>query len=75
MQMGKANQYFGEFLQPRAFNGLNDLLEFGLPPRLKAYCYFAIARSPPSVCDEYLPYFRQQENRCSIFYLPDRADL
>ncbi|WP_415280817.1 MBL fold metallo-hydrolase [Candidatus Nitrososphaera sp. FF02] len=35
MQMGKLNQYFGEFLQPRAYNGLNDLLEFGLLPNLK----------------------------------------
>lgn len=35
MQMGKANQFFGEFLQPRGFNGLNDLIEFGLLPRLK----------------------------------------
>jgi hypothetical protein len=59
MKIGKANQRFGKFLQPNAFNGLDDLLEFGLLPRLKGYCYFAIARNPPSVCNEYLPYFRQ----------------
>lgn len=35
MQMGKVNQYFGEFLQPRALNGMGDLFEFGLLPKLK----------------------------------------
>jgi ribonuclease J len=35
MQMGKVNQYFGEFMQPRALNGMGDLFEFGLLPRLK----------------------------------------
>lgn len=33
--MGKANQYFGEFLQPRPLNGMGDLFEFGLLPKLK----------------------------------------
>lgn len=31
MQMEKADQYIDEFLQLGAINGLNDLLEFGLP--------------------------------------------
>lgn len=35
MQMGKANQYFGEFMQPRNLNGMGDLFEFDLLPRLK----------------------------------------
>ncbi len=35
MQMGKANQYFTEFLQPRTCNGMGDLFEFGLLPKLK----------------------------------------
>lgn len=35
MQMGKANQYFSEFLNPRTLNGMGDLLEFGLLPLLK----------------------------------------
>jgi ribonuclease J len=34
MQMGKANNFYAEFLQPRAFNGMGDLFEFGLLPRL-----------------------------------------
>jgi ribonuclease J len=34
MQMGKANSYFAEFLQPRTLNGMGDLFEFGLLPRL-----------------------------------------
>src|ERR1051325_8994094 len=34
MQMGKANLYFGEFLQPRNLNGMGDLFEFDLLPRL-----------------------------------------
>lgn len=35
MQMGKANQYYSEFLQPRNLNGMGDLFEFGLLPPLK----------------------------------------
>lgn len=35
MQMGKANQYYSEFLQPRTLNGMNDLIEFGLLPNLE----------------------------------------
>jgi len=35
MQMGKANGFFSEFLQPRGFNGMGDLFEFGLLPRLR----------------------------------------
>lgn len=35
MQMGKVNDYFSEFLKPRALNGMGDLFEFGLLPKLK----------------------------------------
>ncbi|MGP8057906.1 MAG: MBL fold metallo-hydrolase [Nitrososphaerales archaeon] len=35
MQMGKANQYFAEYLQPRDLNGMGDLIEFGLLPPLR----------------------------------------
>jgi len=35
MQMGKANQYFAEFVNPRTCNGMGDLFEFGLLPKLK----------------------------------------
>jgi len=35
MQMGKVNQYFAEFVNPRICNGMGDLFEFGLLPRLK----------------------------------------
>jgi ribonuclease J len=35
MQMGKVNQYFTEFLNPRTCNGMGDLFEFGLLPKLK----------------------------------------
>jgi len=35
MQMGKANQYFAEFITPRNCNGMGDLFEFGLLPKLK----------------------------------------
>jgi ribonuclease J len=35
MQITKANQYFGEFLNPRALNGMGDLFEFDLLPKLK----------------------------------------
>ncbi|MEW6043446.1 MAG: MBL fold metallo-hydrolase [Thermoproteota archaeon] len=34
MQMGKANEYFGDFLQPRSLNGMGDLFEFGLLPKI-----------------------------------------
>jgi len=34
MQMGKANSYFAEFLKPRKLNGMGDLFEFGLLPKL-----------------------------------------
>jgi ribonuclease J len=35
MQMGKANQYFAEFVSPRTCNSLGDLFEFDLLPKLK----------------------------------------
>ncbi len=35
MQMGKVNQYFTEFLNPRTCNGMGDLFAFGLLPKLK----------------------------------------
>jgi ribonuclease J len=35
MQMGKASEYFGDFLQPRSLNGMGDLFEFGLLPRIE----------------------------------------
>lgn len=34
MQMGKANSFYSEFLQPRTLNGMGDLFEFGLLPRM-----------------------------------------
>ncbi|MEM3064464.1 MAG: MBL fold metallo-hydrolase [Candidatus Nitrosotenuis sp.] len=34
MQMGEANRFYAEFLQPRSFNGMGDLFEFGLLPKL-----------------------------------------
>jgi len=34
MQMGKVNDYFSEFTQPRDLNGMGDLFEFGLLPKL-----------------------------------------
>lgn len=35
MQMGKANNYFAEFLNPRGLNGMGDLFEFDLLPNIK----------------------------------------
>jgi ribonuclease J len=35
MQMGKVNQYFREFVNPRTCNGMGDLFEFELLPKLK----------------------------------------
>jgi ribonuclease J len=35
MQMGKANQYFSEFLKPRICDGMGDLFELGLLPKLE----------------------------------------
>ena len=35
MQMGKANNYFAEFLNPRKLNGMGDLFEFDLLPDIK----------------------------------------
>lgn len=35
MQMGKVNDYFSEFLKPRTLNGMGDLFEFGLLPKLQ----------------------------------------
>jgi ribonuclease J len=35
MQMGKVNQYFAEFVNPRICNGMGDLFEFGLLPKVK----------------------------------------
>jgi ribonuclease J len=34
MHMGKANQYFAEFCNPRMCSGMGDLFEFGLLPKL-----------------------------------------
>jgi len=35
MQMGKVNEYYGDLLQPRTLNGMGDLFEFGLLPKLE----------------------------------------
>lgn len=35
MQMGKVNQYFAEFLNPRKLNGFGDMFEFNLLPDIK----------------------------------------
>ena len=35
MQMGKVNDYFVEFMQPRKFSGFGDLMEFGLLPNIQ----------------------------------------
>lgn len=35
MQMGKVNQYFAEFLNPRKLNGFGDMFEFDLLPDIK----------------------------------------
>jgi ribonuclease J len=35
MQMGKPNQYFSEFVNPRTCNEMGDLFEFGMLPKLK----------------------------------------
>jgi ribonuclease J len=35
MQMGKANQFFAEFVNPRLCNGMGDLFEFGLLPKIR----------------------------------------
>ena len=35
MQMGKVNQYFAEFTQPRILSGMGDLFEFDLLPKIK----------------------------------------
>ena len=35
MQMGKANQYFSEFVNPRTCNCMGDLFEFELLPKLR----------------------------------------
>ena len=35
MQMGKVNDYFAEFLNPRKLNGMGDLFEFDLLPDIK----------------------------------------
>ncbi|ABK76657.1 hydrolase of the metallo-beta-lactamase superfamily [Cenarchaeum symbiosum A] len=34
MQMGRANDYFAEFMKPRTLNGMGDLFEFDLLPQL-----------------------------------------
>lgn len=34
MQMGKVNDYFSEFLNPRKLNGMGDLFEFELLPKI-----------------------------------------
>jgi len=35
MQMGKFGDYFAEFINPKACNGMGDLFEFGLLPNLR----------------------------------------
>ena len=35
MQMGRANEFFGDFMQPRTLNGMGDLFEFGLLPKIE----------------------------------------
>lgn len=35
MQMGKSSMYFSDFLKPRIFNGMGDLFQFDLLPKLK----------------------------------------
>ena len=35
LQMGKANQYFAEFLNPRKLSGFGDLFEFDLLPKME----------------------------------------
>lgn len=35
MQMGKVNSFYSEFLKPRTLNGMGDLFEFGLLPKLR----------------------------------------
>jgi len=35
LPMGRANSYFAEFLRPRALNGMGDLIELGLLPKIK----------------------------------------
>lgn len=35
MQMGEANQYFADFVNPRISNGIGELFEFELLPKLK----------------------------------------
>lgn len=34
-QMGREKDYFSEYMQPRAFNGMGDLFEFGLLPKIE----------------------------------------
>lgn len=34
-QMGREKGYFSEYMQPRTFNGMGDLFEFGLLPKLQ----------------------------------------
>lgn len=34
-QMGREKDYFSEYMQPRTFNGMGDLFEFGLLPKLE----------------------------------------
>lgn len=35
MQMGKLNKYFADFVKPRKLNGMGDLFEFGLLPKIR----------------------------------------
>lgn len=35
MPMSRAGGYFWDYVQPRAFNGMDDLIEFGLLPKLE----------------------------------------
>lgn len=52
MQMSKVNQYFGEFMQPRTLNGMGDLFEFGLLPKLKGLYRQDYAKHMGFGCEE-----------------------
>ena len=52
MQMGKVNQYFAEFVNPRICNGMGDLFEFGLLPKLKGLYRKDYAKHMNKLCLE-----------------------
>ena len=78
MQMGKANQYFGEFLQPRSLNGMGDLFEFGLLPKIKGlyrtdYCkHTDFDNSKEPSCDAIILTHAHLDHAAYLHYLrPD----